>query len=80
MRKNTVSVFNAWFSGRSERKQKSIWTDGSKIYSYNTPILWAEDGTVYINVTRYSVTTTIHQNGIRDMCANKHIEHLIKIM
>lgn len=79
MRKNTVSVFNAWFNGRSERKQKSIWTDGSIIYSYHTPILWYnENGAVVFNSERYSCTTSNHQNSIRYMCGNRHIEYICK--
>lgn len=79
MRKNTQNVFNAWLNGRSEKGQDSVWTDGSTIYSYNTPILWYnENQAVVINNQRYSVTTTVHQRGIQVICNNKHIEYILK--
>ena len=79
MRKNTQNVFNAWFNGLSERNQKSIWTDGYKIYSYNTPILdYTDEGGVRIDMSRYSVTTTVHQRGTQVMCDNRHIQYILK--
>lgn len=76
MRKNTQSVFNAWFNGRSEKNQKSIWTDGYKIYSYNVAILqYNVEGAIIIDMTKYSVTTSNHQNSIKRMCAERHIEY-----
>jgi hypothetical protein len=47
----------------------SVWTDGRVIYSYSTPLLMITGGRVVLNVTRYSVTTTIHQNALRVECA-----------
>lgn len=77
MRKNTKNVFNAWVKGHSEKKQNSIWTDGYKIYSYNTPILQYNDsGAIVIDMSKYSRTTTNHQNSIRRMCQETHIEYL----
>lgn len=35
------------------------------IYSYGTPIAWLADGEWYMPNTRYTVTTTNHQNAIR---------------
>ena len=65
MRKGTQNVFNAWRQGRSLRKQHSIWTDGKVIYSYSTPIVSTENCQTTFNARKYSVTTTIHQNGLR---------------
>lgn len=67
MRKNTKEVFYAWRQGKSSRGQRSIWTDGRTIFSYDTPILTpcvdpAEPPR--LNLTKYSVTTTVHQRGI----------------
>ena len=73
MRKGTTRVYNAWIIGKSSRKQRSIWTEGSVIYSYSTPIMWREaDGDVVLNVSRYSVTTSTHQNGLRQILAEKY--------
>lgn len=77
MRKNTKEVFNAWFEGRASRKQNSVWTDGVMIYSYNVPILWNDaDGHLTFNATKYSRTTSNHQNSLRSLCLQKHIEYI----
>lgn len=66
MRKNTMQVYEAWLKGGENRKQNSIWTDGDTIYSYGTAIATHGDylNEVYLNRTRYSNTTTQHQNGL----------------
>lgn len=65
MRKGTQNVFNAWRQGKPLRKQRSIWTDGMAIYSYDTPIVSTENCRTTVDNRKYSVTTTIHQNGLR---------------
>lgn len=70
MRKNTIRVFTAWRNNIRDNKEKnkSIWTDGVHIYSYNTIILVTPDniGDPYrLNVNRYSCTTSNHQNSLR---------------
>ena len=71
MRKNTVEVFQAWFLGRECRKHRSIWTDGETVYSYGTAIATNPetflDEMVIFNATKYSPTTSAHQNGIRKL-------------
>ena len=68
MRKNTNEVFRAWMYGRSKGKPgASIWTDGDAIYSYRTCIATRDAGRLaraVLNRTPYSITTTIHQNGL----------------
>jgi hypothetical protein len=66
MRKNTVQVFGAWLKGDENRKQNSIWTDGDTIYSYGTAIATHGDnlGEVFMNRTKYSNTTSQHQNNL----------------
>ena len=67
MRKGTIRVWESHGCSRSNRKQKSIWTDGYRIYSYNTVILWLDpdkDIKIQVNVNRYSRTTSTHQNGL----------------
>ena len=66
MRKGTQNVYKAWTEFKRLRSQDSVWTDGTTIYSYATPIVWRMgDGSVMMNVARYSVTTSCHQNGLR---------------
>ena len=65
MRKNTQRVFNAWRNGVSDYKDKSIWTDGWRIFSYNTPIIqFGENWGFLIDMRQYSVTTSNHQNSL----------------
>lgn len=66
MRQNTESVFKSWQQGKAQRRCAAVWTDGKHIYSYRTCIaaLDETDGMVVLNRTRYSMTTTVHQNAL----------------
>lgn len=66
-RKNTQEAFKAWQSGKNHRKCDAIWTSGGILYSYNTPVAkfsQASEKVAYVNMERYSVTTTVQQRGI----------------
>lgn len=63
MRKNTMQVFEAWQAGKKNMRQTSIWTDGHDVYSYGTMIL-KKDQIRVLNRTKYSRTTTQHQNNL----------------
>lgn len=66
MRVNTQNVFKAWMDAKKCKKARSLWTDGSVIYSYSTAIArMNSDGRVVFNTNTYSKTTTTHQNGLR---------------
>jgi hypothetical protein len=66
MRTNTEKVINAVKSGRKLHTCQAIWTDGVHVYSYVTCIAARQpNGNFVFNTTRYSVTTTIHQNALR---------------
>lgn len=41
-------------------------------YSYDTPIAWDSDGTLYINNSFYSSTTSKHLGFLRRMYSSKH--------
>lgn len=67
MRKNTQEAFKAWIAGQSCRKNKSVWTTGGVVYSYNTPIAKfsdVSDTQAIVNMQCYSNTTTVHQRGL----------------
>jgi hypothetical protein len=66
MRKNLSKVYNYFHVGRECREARSIWTDGDTIYSYGTAIATYGDyiDEVVVNVTKYSPTTSTHQNAI----------------
>lgn len=60
--KKTVTAFDA---RKSLKPASSIWTNGDHIYSYSTClVVRLDDGRIVLNRTRYSVTTTIHQNAL----------------
>ena len=66
MRVNTKNVFTAWMNAKKCKKAQSLWTDGAIIYSYGTAIArMNSDGKILLNVNKYSVTTSCHQNGLR---------------
>ena len=68
MRKNTARVLAAWRAGKDDRRDRSVWTDGRTVYSYATAIMTRDDnGRIVFNATKYSPTTTNHQNGIRSV-------------
>lgn len=80
MRKNTENVFKAWANGRSNKSQKSIWTDGIHVYSYNTVILVKPDeadAPYRFNTNRYSRTTSCHQNAIKLMLDRNNISYTL---
>lgn len=78
MRKNTRDTFNAFLNDQPKGKPGSaIWTDGHSIYSYGTclvAVLPEEEGRwplkFVLNRSKYSVTTTIHQNGLAVLLHN----------
>lgn len=63
MRKNCAQVLDAWNNGRACSPAQSIWTDGVTIYSYSTAIVTGRVRPI-VNMTKYSVTTSTHQNAI----------------
>ena len=67
MRKNCQRTLDAWVKQEPSGKWgDSIWTDGDMIYSYSTWIVARNyPGGFVFNATKYSQTTTTHQNAIR---------------
>lgn len=68
MRKNVREVMEAWNENRKcdPKGAGTVWTDGDVVYSYSTAILAdVGDGRYYLNLTKYSATTSQHQSGIR---------------
>jgi len=65
MRKNCKQAFENWMVGSDSHPARSIWTDGETLWSYGTAIATRDDNLeVIFNATRYSPTTTCHQNAI----------------
>jgi hypothetical protein len=76
MRASTLRVFNAWINQENDRQQNSVWTNGDDIYSYGTVIVSRVNGEVIFNSTRYSNTTTRHQNGIALLLKQSDIDFI----
>lgn len=65
MRKNTQEVMNAFYAGNLLKKCEAIHTDGTTIFSYQTPIAKKVGfDRAVVTEEKYSNTTTIHTNGI----------------
>lgn len=65
MRVNCRNALRAWDARKSWKGARSIWSNGTSLYSYDTEILRERDGRTYLNVTRYSRTTSRHQNALK---------------
>lgn len=46
-------------------KGRTLWTRDNELINYNTRIAYIEDNTLYINVKKYSNTTSRIQNDIK---------------
>lgn len=62
---DVIDLFNKGLTGSSENLEST----GDRLYSYSTCIAQRkDDGIVYINNTKYSTTTSKHQNLVLRIC------------
>lgn len=56
------------FLNRESAMGSNLYSDGHKLFSYSTCIAEWEgyDNKLYVNSTKYSVTTSIHQSYLRN--------------
>ena len=71
-----MQTFNAFIAGRRCVPSASIWTDGQKVYSYGTEILWTEGSYYVLNSERYSATTSAQQRGLRQLLTQNGIAYI----
>jgi len=64
MRKNCKQTVEAWRMRKKKKVADSIWTDGISIYSYGTVLVKKHDNKIFLNRTKYSVTTSVHQGAL----------------
>ena len=64
------SYVNGYYMDRGS----SISTDGETLYSYNTPIAKWDGCKVLVDMTKYSMTTTMQQYDLRDELIRRDIE------
>ena len=68
MRMKNNEVINVFLnrSGKAENHTQNLYIDDYGIlWNYYTPIACFYKDTLYLNATKYSVTTSKHQNNIR---------------
>lgn len=61
----TQDVISKFINGATKGKASSLEISGEKLYNYSTVIAQRINGAVVLNVTKYSMTTTKHQNRLR---------------
>ena len=61
-------------NGCYEYQGRTLQTNGDKLINYNTIIAFFENGALYLNVKKYSVTTSKIQNTIKRLATEKNIE------
>ena len=65
MRVACEKTLKAWQEGKAFKQEQSVWTDGRRIYSFQTVLLIRNgSGKLIANRTKYSKTTTRHLNAI----------------
>lgn len=69
----TKQVIANFLNGATKGKASSIEIEGDCLLNYATVIAQRINGVVHINVTRYSMTTTKHQNVLRREMPNAPI-------
>ena len=55
-------------------KGQTLHTDGQKLWNYSTIIAEWKDSRLYINIKKYSVTTSKIQNKIKNLAGEGHWE------
>lgn len=74
-------VVKAFCEGKKARSSTgSLWSTGDCLYSYHTCIAeYSVDGKLYINLTKYSTTTSHHQTFVNRYLFNKAHRFLYNI-
>lgn len=81
MRKNVQRVYGAFANLKRDKRDRSIWTDGKAVYSYDTCLLVAEPTiqSWVLNVTKYSSTTTRHQRALRSLLEQTNEVSIVEV-
>jgi hypothetical protein len=61
----TKQIIANFVNGATKGKASSVEIAGDRLYNYATVIAQRINGCIHINTTRYSMTTTKHQNVLR---------------
>lgn len=69
-----IATADAFLDGRAARGPATFHTDGVRAWSYDTCVAeHGPAGVVYLNATRYSVTTARHVRALRAACLARGI-------
>lgn len=60
----TSELINNFIGGATKGKASNMHIDGDRLFNYNTVIAQYMGGRLVINKTKYSPTTTKHQNRL----------------
>lgn len=66
----TEKVIMSFLDGATKGKASSIKIDGDVLLNYHTAIAQRINGVVVLNITKYSPTTSVHQNKLKNMLYN----------
>lgn len=61
-------------SGYHTYKGQTLSTDGKKLINYNTTIAYHKDGKLYLNVSKYSSTTSHIQSKLRRLAEERSFQ------
>lgn len=61
-------------NGIYEYQGRTLQTNGNELINYSTIIAFFENDALYLNVKKYSVTTSKIQNTIKRLATEKNIE------
>jgi len=61
----TQNLVKEFLYGATKGKASSLRIEGDKLFNYGTVIAQRINGVVVLNATRYSMTTTKHQNRLK---------------
>ena len=59
------NIVNGYYS----YKGRTLWTRDNDLINYNTRIAYIEDNTLYINVKKYSITTSKIQSKLKQLAS-----------
>lgn len=65
--KSNQEIINAFVNGKANVSNRNLWTncDGTKLINYSTTIAQKINGKWYVNVTKYSPTTSKIQTYVK---------------
>lgn len=68
-KKQAKTPLRTIINGCYSYKGRTLWTRDNELINYNTKIAYIEDNTLYINVKKYSSTTSKIQNKLKQLAS-----------